>query len=377
MAEPLKNRFGPAVPERIARQIRHVYPHFDTKAFLHAALDGYAGLELMPRARHIAQTLHTFLPADYTRAANILIDSMNPVTERATDNTLAPFFYLPHSLFVAAHGLDHFELSMRAQYEITRRFTAEFSIRPFLIHHQQRTLATLSVWSTDPCVHVRRLVSEGTRPRLPWAIRLPAFQHDPRPVLELLEGLRDDPEPYVRRSVANNLNDIGKDNHAVLITTATRWLKNAPAPRTALVRHALRSSIKAGDQQALALLGFGSKAEVKVRDIVIEPARVALGGKVKIAFDVVNTSKKTQRVLVDLKVHYAKASGKTGAKVFKLKTIELAPHAGASFAKSLSLADLTTRKHHAGIHKVEAMLNGHAVALGSFELVKAKTPRRP
>ncbi|MEI7679165.1 MAG: DNA alkylation repair protein [Betaproteobacteria bacterium] len=376
MAEPLKNRFGPAVPERIARQIRHVYPHFDTKAFLHAALDGYAGLELMPRARHIAQTLHTFLPADYTRAANILIDSMNPVTERATDNTLAPFFYLPHSLFVAAHGLDHFELSMRAQYEITRRFTAEFSIRPFLIHHQQRTLATLSVWSTDPCVHVRRLVSEGTRPRLPWAIRLPAFQHDPRPVLELLEGLRDDPEPYVRRSVANNLNDIGKDNHAVLITTATRWLKNAPAPRTALVRHALRSSIKAGDQQALALLGFGEKAVVTVENIRIAPARVAIGGKVTLAFIVRNTARCGQHVLVDLKVHYAKAGGKSSAKVFKLKTIVLAAGEHAAFTKTLSLMDLTTRKHHAGPHRLEVLLNGRIVPLGGFTLTKTTATRR-
>ena len=278
MAEPLKNRFGPDVPKRIAQTIAQVHPKFDTRGFTTAALDGYEALELMPRARHIASALHRFLPEEYARAGEILIDSLGAKLERSADNGMAPFFYLPHVLFVAAHGLDHFELSMRAQYELTQRFTAEFSIRPYLIHHQERTLKQLAAWCDDPSVHVRRLVSEGTRPRLPWAIRLPAFQHDPRPVLELLEGLRDDPESYVRRSVANNLNDIGKDNHAVLITTAMRWLKNAPAPRTALVRHALRSSIKAGDQQALALFGFGSKAEVKVRDIVIEPARVALGG---------------------------------------------------------------------------------------------------
>ena len=376
MAEPLKNRFGPDVPKRIAQTIAQVHPKFDTRGFTTAALDGDEALELMPRARHIASALHRFLPEEYARAGEILIDSLGAKLERSADNGMAPFFYLPHVLFVAAHGLDHFELSMRAQYELTQRFTAEFSIRPYLIHHQERTLKQLAAWCDDPSVHVRRLVSEGTRPRLPWAIRLPAFQHDPRPVLELLEGLRDDPEPYVRRSVANNLNDIGKDNHAVLITTATRWLKNAPAPRTALVRHALRSSIKAGDQQALALLGFGEKAVVTVENIRIAPARVAIGGKVTLAFIVRNTARCGQHVLVDLKVHYAKAGGKSSAKVFKLKTIVLAAGEHAAFTKTLSLMDLTTRKHHAGPHRLEVLLNGRIVLLGGFKLTKTTATRR-
>ncbi len=370
MAEPLKNGFGPAVPKRIAATITAVHPRFDTRGFLSAALDGFEALELMPRARHITAALRRFLPDDYARAAEILIDSLGPQPARGAGNSLPPFFYLPHVFYVAAHGLEHFELSMRAQYELTQRFTAEFSIRPYLIHHQQRTLKTLECWSTDDSVHVRRLVSEGTRPRLPWAVRLPAFQRDPRPVLALLERLKDDPELYVRRSVANNLNDIGKDNPAALIATAAHWLKNAPAPRAALVRHALRSSIKAGDQKALALLGFGGKAEVSVRGVKVEPKHARIGGKVNIAFDIINTSKRAQRVLVDLKVHYAKANGKSGPKVFKLKKIELAPGSRASFAKILSLSDLTTRRHHAGTHRVEAMLNGRAVRLGRFEVAR-------
>jgi 3-methyladenine DNA glycosylase AlkC len=368
MAEPLKNQFGPAVPRQIAATISAVHPQFDARGFTAAVLDGFEALELMPRARHIAVALRRFLPDDYVRAASILIDSLGPKLERDTGNGMAPFFYLPHVFYVAAHGLDHFELSMRAQYELTQRFTAEFSIRPYLIHHPRRTLKTLAAWSEDASVHVRRLVSEGTRPRLPWAMRLPAFQRDPQPVLALLERLKDDPEPYVRRSVANNLNDIGKDNPGALLKTAARWLKNAPAPRAALVRHALRSSIKAGDRQALALLGFGDRLDVAVRGVSVTPKRARIGGRINIVFDVVNTSKKKQRVLVDLKVHYAKANGKSGPKVFKLKKVELAPGARASFAKTLSLADLTTRRHHAGRHRVEAMLNGRAFALGQFDL---------
>jgi 3-methyladenine DNA glycosylase AlkC len=371
MAEPLKNRFGANVPTRIAAMIAGVHPQFDARGFAAAALDGLLALELLPRARHIAAALRRFLPDDYARAAMILIDSLGPKLSRSESNGMPPFFYLPHTLFVAAHGLGHFELSMRAQYELTQRFTAEFSIRPFLIHHQQRTLKQLAAWSEDASVHVRRLVSEGTRPRLPWAMRLPAFQRDPRPVLALLERLKDDPEPYVRRSVANNLNDIGKDNPAALIATAARWLKSAPAPRAALVRHALRSSIKAGDKQALSLLGFGGKASVAVKNVKIEPKRAAIGGKVRIGFDVVSTSSRAQRVLVDLKVHYAKAGGKSGPKVFKLKSLTLAPHATMSFTKMLSLANMTTRKHHPGVHRVEALLNGHTVALGNFRLAGA------
>jgi 3-methyladenine DNA glycosylase AlkC len=372
VAEPLKNGFGPAVVRDIAQTIGAVHPPFDRRSFIAAALDGFDTLELMPRARHIAAALRRFLPDDYARAANILIESLGPKLERDAGNGMAPFFYLPHVFYVAAHGLEHFELSMRAQYELTQRFTAEFSIRPYLIHHQQRTLKTLAAWSDDASVHVRRLVSEGTRPRLPWAIRLPAFQRDPRPVLALLERLKDDPEQYVRRSVANNLNDIGKDNPAALLTTAARWLKNAPAPRAALVRHALRSSIKAGDRQALALLGFGDKVNVVVRNSVVAPKRARIGGKVDIAFEVVNQSRQAQRVLVDLKVHYAKANGKSSPKVFKLKKIALAPGVAAAFAKTLSLADLTTRRHHPGTHRVEVMLNGNTVLIGCFTLAASR-----
>lgn len=376
MAEPLKNHFGAAVPRRIAATIAAVHPPFDARGFTTAALDGYEALELMPRARQIAAALHRFLPGDYTRAAGILIDSLGVKPEHDAGSGMAPFFYLPHVLYVGAYGLDHFDLSMRAQYELTQRFTAEFSIRPFLIHHQQRTLETLRNWSGDNNVHVRRLVSEGTRPRLPWAVRLPAFQRDPRPVLALLERLKDDPELYVRRSVANNLNDIGKDNPDALLKTAARWLKHAPAPRAALIRHALRSSIKAGDRAALALLGFSATTDVAVRAVKIAPKRVRIGGKVSIAFDVVNTSKRRQRVLVDLKVHYAKANGRSGPKVFKLKTVDLAPAARATLAKTLPLADLTTRRHHAGTHRIEALVNGRAIELGRF-LLEPATRRRP
>lgn len=258
---------------------------------------------------------------------------------------------------------------MRAQHALTQRFSAEFSIRTFLQHKQTDTLRTLKVWATDPSEHVRRLVSEGTRPRLPWALRLRAFQQDPRPVLALLELLKDDPSLYVRRSVANNLNDIGKDHPALLYETVERWSKNASDNRQWIIRHALRSAVKRGEPDALRALGFGGAAKVNIRNKAVSPARAHKGASVNLSFDVVNAAPRAQRLLVDLRVFFMKANGKTRPKVFKLRTIALAAGATASLGKRLSLKDLTTRKHYPGVHTVEVVINGRATLLGRFALL--------
>ncbi|MDO9360920.1 MAG: DNA alkylation repair protein [Polaromonas sp.] len=371
MAEPLVNQYGADVPRAIARMISAVHPAFESRKFVADALKGYDELALMPRGKHIARALHSHLPADYAKAVDILLASLDQPHGRDPGLTLGSFLFLPHTMFVAGFGLDHFEDSMRAQHALTQRFTAEFSIRPFLQKHEAATLKRFKKWATDPSEHVRRLVSEGSRPRLPWASRLPAFQKDPAPVLALLELLKDDPALYVRRSVANNLNDIGKDHPDVLAATAKKWLKGATDERRWIVQHALRSAVKRGEAGALDVLGFGKSAEAEVSDARITPKRVLMGDKVHIAFDVTNTSAKAQRVLVDFCIHYVKASGKSSAKVFKLKVLDLSPGEKARLAKTVSTAEMTTRKHHAGKHKVEVLLNGKAQPLGVFDLVGA------
>jgi 3-methyladenine DNA glycosylase AlkC len=369
MAEPLVNQYGADVPKSIARMITAVHPAFDARKFVADALKGYDELALMPRGKHIAQALQRHLPADYPKAIAILLASLDQPHGRDPGLSLGSFLYLPHTMFVAAFGLGHFEESMRAQHALTQRFTAEFSIRSFLQHHEAATLARFRQWTSDPSEHVRRLVSEGSRPRLPWASRLPSFQKNPAPVLELLELLRDDPALYVRRSVANNLNDIGKDHPDLLAKTARQWLKGASDERRWIVQHALRSAVKRGETGALAALGFGKSAEAAVSHARIMPKRVVMGEKVHIAFDITNTSAKPQRVLVDFCIHYVKASGKSSAKVFKLKVLDLAPGEKASLGKTVSTAEMTTRKHHAGKHRVDVLLNGQAQPLGAFELV--------
>jgi 3-methyladenine DNA glycosylase AlkC len=370
MGEPLKNHFGPDVPARIAGMIAKVDGGFATEAFLGEALDGYEALELTPRARHIARALGRHLPQEYERAIDILVASLGPKLEAAELTGMDGFLYLPHVFFVAEFGGEHFEASMRAQYELTQRFTAEYSIRVFLERYPERTLARLREWARDPNVHVRRLVSEGTRPRLPWAPRLRAFQHDPRPVLQLLGLLKDDPELFVRRSVANNLNDIGKDSPAALIETCRRWMLGATAERRWLVRHALRSAVKRGDPEAFEILGFGA-ATVTVQDFRVSPAVVPIGESVTLTVELANEGSSTQRLLVDLRVHFMKANGQPSPKVFKLKELNLEPSGSERLAKTISLAQHTTRTHYPGRHRVELLVNGRASEAGAFEVVES------
>ena len=247
MAEALKHFFDPKARSAPSHAIsRGRDPRFPTRAFARDAGAGLEDLELLDRGKHIAAALAKHLPADYPEAIDVLVRSLGP--EHATDELvgvgMAPFFYLPHVLFVAERGLDHFDLSMRAQYELTKRFSAESSIRPYIGKDPERTLAVLRGWTKDPNAHVRRLVSEGTRLRLPWAMRVAWLDENPDRVLELLELLKDDPTTLVRRSVANNLNDLGKVHPKLLTETCARWLEGASpsAARWSNTRSAARSS---------------------------------------------------------------------------------------------------------------------------------------
>jgi 3-methyladenine DNA glycosylase AlkC len=247
--------------ECLAHNLTTAYPKFKAAAFRRAALEGLAPLAIIQRGHHLARLLRAYLPTGYEEAVTILLRSLTPPHLETEDLGLGVFFYLPHSCFVGTYGLDAehnggrdpFAVSMRAQYELTRRFTAEFSIRPFLMRWPERTLEQLMQWTREADPHVRRLCSEGTRPRLPWAPRLPAFVKDPSPVLPILEALKDDPELYVRRSVANHLGDIAKDHPSIVFGICERWLDGASAERKWLIRHAVRHPARKGIPAALRL----------------------------------------------------------------------------------------------------------------------------
>ncbi len=368
MAEPLKNSFGPEVPKRIARMIEAAYPGFDSDAFLEHALDRYDRLELTPRAKQIAAAMAIYLSADRRRALEILIASLGPEIEDSELQGMDSFVYLPHVYFIAEHGLEHFEVAMRAQYEITKRFTAEFSIRAYLERYPAETLARLRTWAGDPNVHVRRLVSEGSRPRLPWAPRLRRFQEDPTPVLELLELLKDDEEEYVRRSVANCLNDISKDHSERVVETTRRWWPHAGRDARRMIRHALRTLVKQGHAAALDVLGYGGDSPAVIKAVRCIPESVSIGGKVRLEIMVANPSEDAAAALVDIRVYFVKANGSTSPKVFKGGELDLGPGEQAVVRKTLSVAQLSTRTHYPGRHTVEVLLNGRTHPGGGFEL---------
>lgn len=258
---PLKHLLGAEAVDCLAQNILLVYPKFNEDTFRRTASNGLEPLGILDRGQHLAKALRQSLPEKFSTAVEILLASLTPPLTQTDNLGLAVFFYLPHVRFIAEYGLepeenggqDSFEISMKAQYELTKRFSAEFSIRPFLIRQQERTLTRLLEWVSDPDPHVRRLCSEGTRPRLPWAKRIPAFISNPKPVLPILDALKNDQSLYVRRSVANHLGDIAKDHPELAFEICERWLIESSNEVKWLIRHALRHPAKKGNKVALQL----------------------------------------------------------------------------------------------------------------------------
>ena len=369
MPYELRDFYDGKVVREIARDLKRAHRTFPAARFVQDALEGLAPLSLTGRAAHIAAAMRRHLPSDFGEVAAILERSLGPRHSGTDSFGMGPFKYLPHTMIAASDGLGHFEAAMRLQYQLTQRFSAEFSIRAFLNAHPETTYARLVEWSSDDSPHVRRLVSEGTRPRLPWAPRLRHFQKDPEPVLALLEQLKDDPERYVQRSVANNLNDISKDHPELVVTVCRRWLEGASEDRAWTVRHALRSLVKAGHAGALELLGAGMAPRVRIERLQISPKRVRKGERVEITCELVSTARAAQDLLIDYAVHYVKADGRTHPKAFKWKRVNLGRAESVPIRITIKLGDLTTRKHYPGKHPVELRINGRSYGLGAFGLV--------
>lgn len=369
MAEPLKYSLDANVVQGLARELAAQLPTFSKHAFVRQCLTGLDELELTARGWHIAEALHQYLPEDFPEASAVVCAALGPELDGTDAFGMALFRYLPYVFFVQKYGLDAFEPAMQLQYELTKRFSAESSIRPFLVRYPKRTLARLRRWAEDANVHVRRLVSEGTRPRLPWAPRLRAFQTDPAPVLALLERLCDDDERYVQRSVANNLNDISKDHPELAVATCVRWLERPTAGRRWIAQHALRSLIKQGHRGALAVLGAGRTPEVELERVRLTPRRARVGDTLRFELRLVSTAAHDQTLVVDYRVHFVKADGKASPKVFKLKRVELAAGAGVELRGRVSLAPMTTRRHYPGRHSLDLVVNGVSTPLGEFLIV--------
>ena len=356
----LKDILGPQALQTIADAGTAASLQFDRVAFLRAASDGLDALSIMERVRHIADALRLALPNHYADGLAVVRD-MAPRLNHG-------FQAMAVTEYVARYGLEDFDLSMEALSDLTRFGSAEFAIRPFLAADTPRALATMMRWTGSDDEHVRRLASEGARPRLPWAARVPALKADPTLAAPILEILKADLSLYVRKSVANHLNDIAKDRPDWLLARLAEWPQN-DAHTVWIIRHALRTLIKKGEPAALALIGVGHGAAVAISEFSISPSAVRLGDRIAIAASVVSDSSDNQRLVVDYRVHYARAGGKSAAKVFKLKTFELAAGDTASLSISQTIRDFSTRRHHPGRHKVELIVNGQTMANAAFDIL--------
>lgn len=358
-APALKEWFNADRYRWFAKELAALSPRFDSKQFLKLTLPGLEERALLQRLRRTSEAIHACLPGNYRSSLSVL----KKLAPRFDHNFVT--LVLPD--FVGLYGHDDFDASMDALAFFTRFGSAEFAIREFLKRDLHRTLAVMERWSRDDNEHVRRLASEGCRPRLPWSFRLEKLVADPSPVAPILENLRADPSLYVRKSVANHLNDITKDHPDWTLSTLRRW--TIQDPHTAwIAKRALRTLIKAGHPDALALFGVKSSASVQVENLRLAPASLKLGERLSFSFELISTASRTQRIIADYAVHYVKKSGTTARKVFKLAELDLPARGRATLAKTQRFQNFTTRVHYAGEHRLELLINGRSVAEDRFVL---------
>ncbi|MBC8039582.1 MAG: DNA alkylation repair protein [Opitutaceae bacterium] len=360
MADSLKDMFDPARYRSLASELSALSPAFNATAFLDHTLSGLASRELMDRMRRTSAGVALALPLPYREQ----LDVLRALAPRIGHNFIGIFL----SDFVAQHGLSPADVpaSLDGLRFFTRFGSAEFAIRPFIQRDPPGTLAVLQSWTASDNEHVRRLASEGSRPRLPWGARLQALVADPSPTLPILTALRADPSLYVRKSVANHLNDISKDHPDVALALVSTW--DLTQPHTAwIVRHALRTLIKRGHPRALALLGAGSAPKLDAT-FTASPKRIQLGDTVTLTATLASTARRSQSLLIDYVVHYARASGKASEKIFKWTQLDLAPGATFTLTKRQTIRDFSTRRHHAGRHRIELQINGRRLAETAFTL---------
>tara|TARA_R110001599_G_scaffold74653_3_gene205811 strand:+ start:1562 stop:2692 length:1131 start_codon:yes stop_codon:yes gene_type:complete len=374
VAEPFKNLLNQHVVADMAGHFSRHYKAFDRPAFVAAANKGLESLELKARTEHITQAMILYLPRDFTHAGQILLASLPALQDESPSSGspesagISGWAIMTLSHYVALQGQEHFDFSMMLLKEMTKRLSSEFAIRFFILQSAQNTLAIFAKWVSDPDQDVRRLVSEGSRPRLPWAMQLPMFIADPAPVIALLEQLKDDDEEYVRRSVANNLNDIAKDHPELVADIAEQWLKDASKNRQRLVRHACRTLIKNGHKRTLAALGFVPPIIASAKVSVLTK-HVIFGEALQFSLALTSNTDTTQALMIDYIVHHQKANGKTTGKVFKWRNSNLTPSTILTIEKKHAIKAITTRVYYAGLHSVEVIVNGISVGRADFELI--------
>jgi 3-methyladenine DNA glycosylase AlkC len=356
--EPLKEMFGPVFLKNLALSFGVEYKSFASDAFLKEVIAPLEALSLNERMHHIAKVLHEYLPADYKKSIDIMkavIPQLNP----GYTNLLFPDY-------VSMFGTADFTTSMSALKYFTRFGSSEFAIRTFLKLDLEKTLGVVYKWSEDDDFHVRRLASEGSRPRLPWSFKLDAIIKNPSLTAPILENLKADNELYVRKSVANHLNDFSKDSPSHLLTLVKAW--DSTHPHTAwIIKRGCRSLLKQGDKKSMAVFNLTKNVQITVKNFKINKPVIRLNEELVFQFQLVSKKSAVQRLMIDYRIHYYKKSGVQLPKVFKLKEIDLKPGETFGIIKKQRFQDFTTRKHYSGTHLLEIVINGVVMQRQRFE----------
>lgn len=360
MPEKLKDILFPLEKVRyFAETLKKVYPPFDVEGFISNVCDAqWPARELKEKLRHTTLSLHKFLPGNYPDALAIILKIIPDV--RGFEAIVLPDY-------IEVYGLDYWDISLPALGEVTKCGSSEFGIRPFLIKDLKGAMEYMVRWSGNDDFRVRRFSSEGCRPGLPWAMAVPALKKDPSPILPILEKLKDDPEEFVRKSVANNLNDISKNQPTLVLDICERWAGQSKNTDW-IIKHACRTLLKQGNTRAMLLFGFANPEKMEVKNIEVAQSSIKIGDEVSFRFDLhLNTAKK-QKVRVEYITHYVKANGKTSPKVFQIKEVELKP-GKYEIVKKHSFIDMSTRKHYPGTHSFEVVINGVKKGAAQIELL--------
>lgn len=360
-----KNYINSEVVDQLAKLCHKEWSKFPKAKFKKIITPTLETLEFSGRTQLIAKALRETLPEEIPEALEIL-NAILPEELIGSVGVLSENYWLwPLGDFIRDFGSDHPKESLEACYQLTQRFSAEFAIRPLLEKHGGYCFPKLKQWTQHSSEHIRRLVSEGTRPRLPWATRLDL---DREKVLPLLEALKNDKSKYVQKSVANHLNDLGKEDPDWLVKYLKKWNSKPSQESRWIIKHALRNHIKNGHPKALELLGYG-KAKLQNIKFEITPHTLMIGDHLQIEFQATNGSKKEVPVIIDFAIHYQKASGSLNRKVFKWKQCDISAGETIKLKKKIQFVERSTRKLHLGEHKADVQINGEILAEEEFDLL--------
>jgi 3-methyladenine DNA glycosylase AlkC len=366
VAEPFKNLYDATFFGTLIAALQQVWPSFDEASFLAFIHDEqWAERGLKQRMRHIAQGMQCQLPRAYPESILIITQTIQQLQRNGVQERSVEYMCLPE--FVELFGLAHYELSVRALEHITRFTSCEFAARPFLVAYPEQMMAQLLAWSRHGHEKVRRLASEGCRPRLPWAAGLPALQHQPAPILPILANLMDDESTFVRRSVANNLNDIAKDHPEVVVAWTKQW-QGKSARVDWVVQHACRTLLKQGQAEVLKLFGFGVPAYLGITHLRLQPSTGRIGQHLTFTFQVYNGGIAAANVRLEYGLYYRKANGSLSRKVFKISEREYAGKTSKTIIRRHSFQVVSTRKYHPGCYQLSVIVNGTEFGCQDFLL---------